>query len=123
MHGLSQPVGVGASFDDLATEGEPVDDGSTEAGIDERFGPSAEGFVRGENNLSTPAPLYNVEAEHMHNLFNIESPLLGILATLVTTVLTALLLVAFTVAIRDTRQAMNTQAPSRPNTPPCRRQS
>jgi hypothetical protein len=54
------------------------------------------------NNLSTPAPLYTVDPEHMHNLLNIQSPLLGVLATILSTVLTALLLVAWAVAIRDT---------------------
>lgn len=46
------------------------------------------------NNLSTPALLYSVDPEHMHNLFDIESPLLGGLATALSIVLTALLLVA-----------------------------
>jgi hypothetical protein len=56
------------------------------------------------NNLSTPAPLYSVDTEKMHNLFGVESPLLGILATILATVLTALLLVAWAVAIRDARR-------------------
>jgi len=56
------------------------------------------------NNLSTPAPLYSVDPEHMHNLFNVEWPLLGVLATLLTTLLTTLLLVAWAVAIRDARR-------------------
>ena len=57
------------------------------------------------NNLSTDALLYTVDREHMHNLFNIESPLLGVLATLLTTVLTALLLFTWVVAIRDARRS------------------
>jgi hypothetical protein len=56
------------------------------------------------NNLSTPAPLYSVDPEHMHNLLDVESPLLGVLATVLAIVLTALLLVAWAVAIRDTRR-------------------
>lgn len=34
------------------------------------------------NNLSTPALLYDVDPEYMHNLFNVEWPWLGVLATL-----------------------------------------
>jgi hypothetical protein len=56
------------------------------------------------NNLSTPAPLYAVDPEHMHNLFDVESPLLGVLATFLSILLTALLLVAWAVAIRDARR-------------------
>lgn len=56
------------------------------------------------NNLSTPAPLYTVDPEHMHNLLDVQSPLLGVLATILSTVLTALLLVAWAVAIRDARR-------------------
>jgi hypothetical protein len=59
------------------------------------------------DNLSTPAPLYTVDPEHMHNLFGIESPLLGVLATVVSTVLTVLLLLTWAVAIRDWRQTGN----------------
>jgi hypothetical protein len=66
------------------------------------------------NNLSTPAPLYTVDPEHMHNLFDIESPLLGVLATLLSVALTALLLVAWAVAVRDarvtTRRPLKTEA-------------
>ena len=53
------------------------------------------------HNLSTPAPLYSVDAEHVHNLLNTHSPLLGILATVLTVALTVLLLGAWAVAIRD----------------------
>ncbi len=56
------------------------------------------------NNLSTPAPLYSVDPEHMHNLFDVEWPLLGVLAAVLSIVLTALLLVACAVAIRDARR-------------------
>lgn len=56
------------------------------------------------DNLSTPAPLYSVDPEHMHNLLDAESPLLGALATTLSIVLTALLLVAWAVAIRDARR-------------------
>ena len=56
------------------------------------------------NNLSTPAPLYTVDPEYMHNLFDVQSPLLGVLATILSIVLTALLLVAWVVAIRDARR-------------------
>jgi hypothetical protein len=55
-------------------------------------------------NLSTPAPLYTVDPEYMHNLFGIESPLLGVLSTFLTVVVTAVLLVAWAVAIRDARE-------------------
>jgi hypothetical protein len=56
------------------------------------------------NDLSMPALLCSVDSEHMHNLFGVESPLLGVLATLLATVLTALLLVAWAVAIRDAQR-------------------
>lgn len=56
------------------------------------------------NNRSTPAPLYSVDPEYMHNLFDVHSPLLGVLATVLSIVLTALLLVAWAVAIRDARR-------------------
>lgn len=55
-------------------------------------------------NLSTPAPLYSVDPEHMHNLFDVESPLLGALATTLSIVLTALLLAAWALSIRDARR-------------------
>jgi hypothetical protein len=56
------------------------------------------------NNLSTPAPLYSLDPEHTHNLFDVESPLLGILATVLSIALTALLLLAWAVTIRDARR-------------------
>jgi hypothetical protein len=55
-------------------------------------------------NRSTPAPLYSVDPEHVHNAFDLESPLLGALATALSVVLTALLLLAWVVAIRDARR-------------------
>jgi hypothetical protein len=55
------------------------------------------------NNLSTDAPLYTVDPEHMHNLLDRELPLLGNLATILSIVVTGLLLVAAFVAIRDAR--------------------
>jgi hypothetical protein len=60
------------------------------------------------NNLSTPALLYQVDPRHMHNLYNVESPVLGILATIVSTVLTALLLTAWAIATRDARRRRRT---------------
>ena len=57
------------------------------------------------NNLSTDALLYSVDREHMHNLPGIESPALGVVATVLTAVLTALLLVAWVVSLRDARRA------------------
>ncbi len=56
-------------------------------------------------NRSTDAVLYEVDPEHIHNLLNIESPVLGALATVVSVAVTALLVVAFVVAIRDARRA------------------
>lgn len=53
------------------------------------------------HNLSTDAPLYTVDPEHMHNLLDVESPALGVLATLLSVVLTVLLLIAWVVAIRQ----------------------
>ena len=61
------------------------------------------------NNLSTPALLYTVDPTHMHNLFNVESPLLGVVAAFLSILLTAVLLLAWVVAIRDTRRRSNAQ--------------
>jgi hypothetical protein len=55
-------------------------------------------------NRSTDALLYTVDPEHVHNLFHIESPVLGSVAAGVAVILTVLLIVAFVVAIRDARQ-------------------
>ncbi len=56
------------------------------------------------DNLSTPAPLYTVDADKMHNIFNAEYPMLGVVANVVTIALTVLLLVAWAVSIRDLRR-------------------
>jgi hypothetical protein len=40
----------------------------------------------------------------MHNLFDVEWPLLGVIATVLSILLTALLLAAWAVAIRDARR-------------------
>ena len=69
------------------------------------------------NNLSTDAPLYTVDREHMHNLFDREMPLLGNLATILSVVLTGLLLIAAFQAIRDTR-TVRAAAPADINTHP-----
>jgi hypothetical protein len=65
------------------------------------------------NNLSTPAPLYTVDPNHMHNLLNVESPLLGVLATFLAILLTALLLLAWIIAIRDARRPHTAESPPR----------
>jgi hypothetical protein len=56
------------------------------------------------DNLSTPAPLYQVDPDKLHNIFNAEYPVLGVLANIVTIALTVLLLVAWAVSIRDLRR-------------------
>jgi hypothetical protein len=45
--GCGEAVAGGAGFDDVAVEGESVDDCGGEAGVGEGFGPAAEGFVGG----------------------------------------------------------------------------
>jgi hypothetical protein len=45
--GFGEPVGVCAGLDDVAAEGEPVDDGGAEPWVGEGLGPGREGFVRG----------------------------------------------------------------------------
>jgi hypothetical protein len=67
------------------------------------------------NNLSTDAPLYTVDPEHMHNLLDRELPLLGNLATILSVTLTGLLLIAAVRAIRDTR-TVRAAAPAHINT-------
>jgi hypothetical protein len=71
------------------------------------------------NNLSTDAPLYTVDPEHMHNQFDRNLPLLGNLATTLSIVLTGLLLVAAVLAIRDTLAAWaaTAQSSSEPSIP------
>lgn len=61
------------------------------------------------NNLSTPALLYEVDPEHLHNVLDTEAPWLGVLATILSIVLTLLLLVAWAVAFRDSRRAATAQ--------------
>lgn len=56
------------------------------------------------NNLSTDAVLYTVEPEHQHNLLDDEYPFVGVVATVLSVVLTALLVVAASVAFRDARR-------------------
>jgi hypothetical protein len=53
------------------------------------------------NNLSTDAPLYTVDPEHLHNRFDRDLPVLGNLATTLSIVLTGLLLVVAYVAVHD----------------------
>jgi hypothetical protein len=53
------------------------------------------------NNLSTDAPLYTVSPEHRHNLLNDEYRFIGVVAAVLSIVLTALLVIASIVAIRD----------------------
>ena len=53
------------------------------------------------HNRSTDALLYTVDPEHIHNLLNIESPLLGTAATLLAVLLTVIIITAFAVAVRD----------------------
>ena len=64
------------------------------------------------DNMSTPAPLYSVDPEHVHNLFDIESPPLGVLATALTIALTGLLLAAWAVSMRDLWQTKRAKAGS-----------
>ncbi len=53
------------------------------------------------NNLSTDALLYRVNPEHSTNLLDVESPLLGGLAAALSVLLTALLLLAWSVVLRE----------------------
>nr|WP_329245937.1 hypothetical protein [Actinoallomurus sp. NBC_01490] len=45
---MGEAAGVGAGLDDVAAEGEAVDDGGAEAGVCEGLGPAAEGLVGGD---------------------------------------------------------------------------
>ncbi len=69
------------------------------------------------NNLSTDAPLYTVDPEHLHNVFDRDLPLLGNLATILSIVLTGLLLVAAVVAVRDVITSRAPPAPPRSERP------
>jgi hypothetical protein len=60
-------------------------------------------------NRSTDAVLYAVDPEHIHNLLNVESPMVGATAAVLSIVLTALLVVAFVVALRDARRSLSAQ--------------
>jgi hypothetical protein len=43
--GFSEAIGVAAGFDDVAAEGEAVDDGGTQAGVGEGCGPRIWGWL------------------------------------------------------------------------------
>lgn len=70
------------------------------------------------NNLSTDAPLYSVDPEYMRNLFDSELPLLGNLATILSIVLTALVLLSAVVAIRDAHHPEPSQMTDTPTGQP-----
>jgi hypothetical protein len=55
-------------------------------------------------NRSTDALLYTVDPEHVHNLLDVESPIIGGMAATLSVVLTLILVAAFAVAVRDARQ-------------------
>src|ERR1700693_312709 len=44
--GPGEAVGIGAGLDDVAAEGDAVDDGGAEAGVGECLGPAAERLIR-----------------------------------------------------------------------------
>jgi hypothetical protein len=56
------------------------------------------------HNRSTDALLYTVDPDHVHNLLNLESPLLGFAAAALAVLLTILIVIAFVVAMRDARR-------------------
>ena len=43
--GVGKSIGVGAGFDDVAAEGEPVDDGGAEPRVGEGLGPAIWGWL------------------------------------------------------------------------------
>jgi hypothetical protein len=45
---MCEPVRLGAGFDDVAAEGEPVDDGGAEPGVGEGLAPAGERLVGGD---------------------------------------------------------------------------
>jgi len=45
---VGEAVAGGAGFDDVAVEGEAVDDGGAESGVGERLRPAGERFVGGD---------------------------------------------------------------------------
>jgi hypothetical protein len=55
--GAGQAVGVGAGLDDVAAEGEAVDDGGAEAGVGEGLGPAAEALVGRDRDAGFLFPL------------------------------------------------------------------
>jgi hypothetical protein len=63
-------------------------------------------------NRSTDALLYSVDPEHLHNLLNIESPVVGAAAALLSVVLTVIAIAAFIVAYRE---ACDTEKNVRPH--------
>lgn len=46
---LGCPLGLGAGLEDVAAEGEPVDDGGAESGVGEGLAPAGEGVVGGDD--------------------------------------------------------------------------
>ena len=64
------------------------------------------------NNLSTDAPLYSVDPEYLNNRFDRNLPLLGNIATILSIVLTALLILAAVLAIRHARASRTDASPS-----------
>jgi hypothetical protein len=54
---VSQPVGDGPGFDDVAGEGEPVHDGGAEAEVGKGLGPAAEALVAGDRHRVGLLPL------------------------------------------------------------------
>lgn len=57
------------------------------------------------HNRSTDALLYTVDPEHVRNLLDIESSVLGWIAAALAVVLTLLLIYAFAIAVRDARMS------------------
>jgi hypothetical protein len=57
------------------------------------------------HNRSTNALLYTVDPEHLRNLLDIKSPVLGWIAAALAVVLTLLLIYAFVIAVRDARMS------------------
>jgi energy-converting hydrogenase Eha subunit C len=49
--------------------------------------------------------LYRVDPEHIHNLWNVESPFLGAAAALLAIAVTVMLVVAFVIAVKDARRS------------------
>jgi hypothetical protein len=81
-----------------------------------RIEPPGQIYGAWARNLSPDAVLYRVDPEHQHNLLNGEYPVLGALATALSVALTALLVLAAIVAVRDAvgHRAEGRSAPRRP---------